>query len=417
MRLDAPGRGSAGRRRRGPKTRAGSVSPARQPLRRYPKIVYVINAFDQGGAELGLLTLVRNGLFAGCRLKVVALVRGRGGLEEQLRAMGLEPRILIDRPRMRTKDLLRALPLLWRTLRRERPQIVIGSLPQANLLARLCVLLDRRTTFVSFEHNSHLARPVYETGYRLTSWRVDWMFADAAPTAAAAEARLYRRAPRRRTVVPLVSFAGPATWLYLPDDGRPFHIVNAARFTPTKNQAALIEAVALLVADGRDVALTLYGDGAERRACETSVERFGLEGRVRFPGFVPGWADRGGDLFVLTSRHEGLCIVALEAMHAGIPVVAPRIGALAEHADAGLIRDVESVAPSVVADTIAAAMDDRAGTTMMVARAAQMVDRCYGAGAIRDACAGINRALITVAGGRARPRPRSRRTPRPHEAR
>ncbi len=80
-------------------------------------------------------------------------------------------------------------------------------MPQANLLSRLSLLFFRRTTFVSFEHNTHLAKRAYEIGYRMTSHRVDWVFADAATTLHQALARLYRTRPRTRRIVPLVSFA------------------------------------------------------------------------------------------------------------------------------------------------------------------------------------------------------------------
>ncbi len=49
------------------------------------RILYVINSFDRGGAEAGLIQMVRGGVFADCELLIVALVRGAGGAREDAR--------------------------------------------------------------------------------------------------------------------------------------------------------------------------------------------------------------------------------------------------------------------------------------------------------------------------------------------
>jgi glycosyltransferase involved in cell wall biosynthesis len=378
---------------------AGPVTGAigNQPETRQPRIVYVINSFDRGGAEAGLVALVKGGLFENCRLRILALVRGRGGLEKQLCDLGHEPQFLLDRPRMRTADLLRIVVRLQRTLARECPDIVIASLPQANLLVRLCLAFQRRTLLVSFEHNTHLAKRVYEVGYRLTSGRVDWTFADADSTLAKASERLYQRIPARRTVVPLVSFDSPANSHYAPRADEPFQLVNAARFTTTKNQAALVEAVSILVNSGHNVSCTLYGDGPERDACEALAARLNVSDRVRFAGFVPDWARHPADLFVLPSRHEGLCLVVLEAMHGGIPVMAPIIGGLCDYAAPGLLHAVPDVEPRTLAQAIVRVIEQRERLPAQVARAAEMVDRLFNAATVRRLYVEINEALIEEA--------------------
>jgi glycosyltransferase involved in cell wall biosynthesis len=280
---------------------------------------------------------------------------------------------------------------------REQPDLLVASLPQANLLARLCAVFRPALTFVSFEHNTRLAKRVYELGYRLTSWRVDWSFADSATTMEESGRRLYLTPPRRATVVPLVSFDTPARREYVRLPDQPFRLVNAARFTATKNQAALIRAIAISMKAGRDVTLTLYGDGPERARCEALVAELGIGARVCFPGFVPDWWKSPADLFLLASAHEGVCIVALEAMHAGIPVAAPLVGGLRDYGTAETVGKLASLEPSCIADTIAAAMDGPTESAARVANAAQMVDRSFGADAVRSTYAEINQALVARA--------------------
>jgi glycosyltransferase involved in cell wall biosynthesis len=84
----------------------------------------------------------------------------------------------------------------------------------------------------------------------------------------------------------------------------------------------------------REESLTLWiaGDGPDRSSLEARSERLGLSGRVRFLGHRADAPDllAACDIFVLPSRREGLGVAALEAMAARRPVVASRVGGLAE---------------------------------------------------------------------------------------
>jgi glycosyltransferase involved in cell wall biosynthesis len=359
-----------------------------------PTVMYVINSFDRGGAEAGLVTLVKGGLFQHFRLLIVSLVRGVGGLELTLIGLGYPPHIIDDRPRMRTKDLPRIFFRLRQFLRRENPDIVIASLPQANILSRLCLLFQRRTIFVSFEHNTHLAKRAYEVAFRLTSARVDCMFADAKGTLNVAAERLYRTVPQKRIVVPLLCFASQAKYPRDTEQGKPFHIINAARFTAAKNQSALIEALAILIREQCNVTLTLFGEGPERQACQELAARLGVAQQVRFPGFVEHWSSMPADLFVLVSRHEGLCIVVLEAMHAGIPVAASVVGGMADYADRTVLHPLESIEPVAIARTIAELMHDGPGLVDQVARALEMINRRFGSAAVRRVYEEVSQSLL-----------------------
>jgi glycosyltransferase involved in cell wall biosynthesis len=78
--------------------------------------------------------------------------------------------------------------------------------------------------------------------------------------------------------------------------------------------------------------LWIAGDGQERDALESRAQALGLDTRVRFLGHRDDKADllNACDVFVLASRLEGLGVAALEAMAARRPVVASRVGGLAE---------------------------------------------------------------------------------------
>ena len=360
------------------------------------RVIYFLNSFRFGGAEIGLVRLVKGGVFSGCDLRIVTIVHGEGDQAQELRELGYPVNALVDRKTMRLVDLPLAAIRFRKLIAAERPKILILSLPQANLIGRM--LAGSRTTVISFEHNTQLSKWLYELGYRLTSGRVDWMFADCEATAAGARKRLYRATPARTVIVPLVSF--DASPLSRPPDarGRRFRIVNTARFTTAKNQDALIAAVGQLVKSGRDVELTLFGDGARRSAYRQLGDSLGLGSRLNMPGFVANWTKEAqADLFVLCSRHEGQCIVVLEAMNAGIPVLAPLIGGLIDYGSEEVMGVLSSTDPAIIAAAIGDVMDNPARASQRAIAAARMVQERYGKAAVEAAYVRINRDLLETA--------------------
>ena len=120
-----------------------------------------------------------------------------------------------------------------------------------------------------------------------------------------------------------------------PAADKTFHIVNVARFIRFKGQDVLIEALGIARARGLDVRCTFVGTIAEQDFFDeltAAVERSGLKDAVTFE---IGRTDietffATADAFVLSSRDEGFGIALVEAMAAGLPVIAPKVGGAAE---------------------------------------------------------------------------------------
>jgi glycosyltransferase involved in cell wall biosynthesis len=98
--------------------------------------------------------------------------------------------------------------------------------------------------------------------------------------------------------------------------------LGIGRLVPQKNFALLIEAFSRIAA--QDDQLTIVGEGAERAALEARARQLGIADRVTMPGhaadITPYLAD--ADALVVSSDYEGLGIVVIEALAAGLPVVA-----------------------------------------------------------------------------------------------
>ena len=112
------------------------------------------------------------------------------------------------------------------------------------------------------------------------------------------------------------------------------------RLVAQKNLETLVEAVAALGDDRPDLHVVVTGDGPKREPLRNLARDRGVGDRVTFTGFLPERADVHAllarlDLYAMPSWHEGFGVAALEAMAAGLPVVASDIPPLRELVDGG----------------------------------------------------------------------------------
>lgn len=110
-----------------------------------------------------------------------------------------------------------------------------------------------------------------------------------------------------------------------PKEGRPLTLVNAGSFVPKKNQAFLLEVLRSLISTFQtDARLILLGEGPLREEVVQKAREMGLSEKVEIPGnvaHVENWFQRA-DIYVHSALYEPFGLVILEAMAAGLPVVA-----------------------------------------------------------------------------------------------
>jgi glycosyltransferase involved in cell wall biosynthesis len=117
-----------------------------------------------------------------------------------------------------------------------------------------------------------------------------------------------------------------------------------------------VRAAARVVAQVPEAVFCLVGDGPERSRIENEIARLGLADHVRLLGERDDVARllHAFDLYVLCSVTEGLSLSILEAMAAGLPVVATRVGGNPELLDqgrAGILtpaRDPDALADAII---------------------------------------------------------------------
>jgi len=122
----------------------------------------------------------------------------------------------------------------------------------------------------------------------------------------------------------------------------PTRLLFVGRLVPVKGLEYLLEAVHLLLHDGVPVRLTLVGTGPHQKALIALAAEHSLMSSIEFTGEISYGPSlralyRKADIFVLPSLSEGAPRVLWEAMAAGLPIVATRVGGVPE-----IIQDGET---------------------------------------------------------------------------
>ena len=152
---------------------------------------------------------------------------------------------------------------------------------------------------------------------------------------------------------------------------------NVAALVGHKDHATLFRAAARL--NGRFPSLhwVVAGEGPERAALERLRSELGLAGRVHLLGHIPEPARvvADADLFVMSSREEGLGTSVLDAMALGIPVASTAAGGLPEMLQDGAGSLAPPGDPGALADAVARLLEDPDLARATVARATTAVER------------------------------------------
>ena len=107
-----------------------------------------------------------------------------------------------------------------------------------------------------------------------------------------------------------------------------FTFITAGRFTAQKNHKMMYRAFASFLEKGYDARLMMLGKGEEEENLKELARELGISHRIDYAGFVANVEDylTNADVFLLSSDYEALPLALLEAMAAGLPIVATDVG-------------------------------------------------------------------------------------------
>ena len=301
------------------------------PLRR-PRFVFVVTLAEVGGAQSYVRDLLPAVLD---EFDVTVAAHGDGPLRAAARELGV-PFVPLRHVRRELSPVHDALGLaeLAALFRRLRPDIVHLNSSKAGILGRLAAALTRVPIRVftahgwAFKAGHGRAAGLYLWADRIVEPLTTTVICVSQTELSAGLAERTCTATRA-VVIPNAVEVGPP-----PDRGRPpnprVEIVSVGRLAEPKDFSSLVSAVAQL--SPGTTRLRVFGDGPLRPALERQIVDLGLSEAVELAGEVSDVPDRlrRADVFALSSRSEGMPMSVLEAMAAGLPVVASEVGGVPE---------------------------------------------------------------------------------------
>ena len=172
---------------------------------------------------------------------------------------------------------------------------------------------------------------------------------------------------------------------------------NVAHFAPHKAHEDLVRAMPRVLARRPRALFVLVGQGELLEPMRELARDLGVAAAVRFAGFrtdVPDLLDLF-DLFVMSSREEGLCTSIIDAMAVGTPVVGTRAGGIPElvlDGETGLLAPVAD--PAGLADAIVRALADRPAAERRAEAAGRRVREWFSADAMVEGTLAVYRDWI-----------------------
>jgi glycosyltransferase involved in cell wall biosynthesis len=303
-------------------------------------VLHIASGDLWAGAEVQLYTLARE-LHTSGQARVSVVLMNPGRLAEQLRAAGIEV-TLFDESRLGAASIFRQL---YSHLRRTRPDVVHTHRIKENVLggfaARLCGIPSLRTVHGAQEHPASWRQLAKQLMHFL-----DWFcgrFVQRRIIAVAEDlaAKLAQSWPANRIHVienGIELTASPATTTRKPR-AVVFNVGIAGRLVAVKRVDLFIHALHALKQSQPEAAVRghIYGDGPLRAELQALCTELDADAYIQFDGHVDDMATRlcELDLLLMTSDHEGLPMILLEAMRAGTPVAAHAVGGMVRVLDDG----------------------------------------------------------------------------------
>jgi glycosyltransferase involved in cell wall biosynthesis len=310
------------------------------------RVLHVITMLELGGAQRNTLDTVR--LLDRRRFDVALACADHGELLGEAGALPdlrLFPLCHLRREVRPWRDQ-RAVAELRGVIRELRPGLVHTHSSKAGIVGRLAARLERVPVVVhsihGFGFGAHQSWPVRTLFHLAERGVARWTTAFIAVAAVNLEAgvalRLFPRERARviRSGIDLAAFrnhvggARVRAELGIPLDAPV--VLQVACFKPQKAPERFLDLAARLVDRIPGAHFVLVGDGELRGDLERDLAVRGLAGRVHLPGWrrdIPAFLD-AATVVTLTSRFEGLPRALVEALAAGVPVVAMAVDGVVE---------------------------------------------------------------------------------------
>lgn len=298
------------------------------------KLLYVINSLNSGGAERGILTLIKSGFFDDVELNLVAIHKGSGPLIDEIKSLDFNGNVHYcdDNENLSVIAMIKALLYVIKFLAVKRPKYLMLSLTQSNLIGCFAGVFFPRLKVISFLHNAGFSKNIYKYLLWIFSFRVNACLYDSQKTHITMKPTFMKSKKRSWHYVPLVAISNQSQKNSY-ELNKPVQIFSAGRLNGQKNYSEAIRAISKIKQSGINIIYLIAGEGEEESNLKDLAKSLDVEGNVKFLGFVPDWLGlaKESDIFLMCSEYEGLSIVTVEAMAAAIPVIATNVGEIVNY--------------------------------------------------------------------------------------
>lgn len=348
---------------------------ARRNIKDRIKVLRIIGRLNVGGPAIHVVNLTAGLDSRGYQTLLVAGSENEaeGSMLDFALSHGVKPTVI---PEIVTAFSLvprdgKALWKLYWLMRKERPHIVHTHTAKAGFLGRLAARLSGVPVVVHTFHG-HVLHGYYGPVKNQVLRRVEQSLAWATDRLVTVSEQVkndlisYGVAQAEKiSVVPLGFDLDPflnsqaqqgefRREMSLSQEHKLIGIVG--RIFPIKNHALFLDAAAMIAARDSVARFVIVGDGVLRQRLENQARELGIGDRVLFTGWRRDLPRiyRDLNLLVVSSDNEGTPVSAIEAMAAGCPVVATRVGGLPDliddHKTGRLVppRDADALASAVL---------------------------------------------------------------------
>lgn len=134
--------------------------------------------------------------------------------------------------------------------------------------------------------------------------------------------------------VPLLDNISSRTY----ENGKHIRLIHVGRFTDVKNHLALLQAITELHALEPNIILDLYGAGELKAEIDSFIAEHQASDYIFDNGLTDNIREKlnESDIFILPSKYEGMPMTIIEAMGAGLPIIASRVGGIPDMIDDGV---------------------------------------------------------------------------------